>query len=322
MTATVTDQASTTFNGVPDTSAAIVRAPATTGSEADRAISVFSSEDAYKASLRMANALSQSSLVPAAYQGQANIPNVLIAMELASRIGASVLMVMQSLDVIHGRPSWRAQFLIATTNACGRFTPLRFRWYGTEGKNDWGCRAYAKDRENGEECVGAKITMQMALDEKWATKPGTKWATMPEQMLMYRAAAFWTRVYAPELSLGIQTHEEAEDIFAAGRSLPVASSDIRQLEAELRAQSVPATLVTDKPPAPVASPSPTLPQAPVKADADGVVTESLPAWADPAKTPVDPRSTDTKPLRTKRRGPDAEQDGEPPETVGRQPGDD
>ena len=31
---------------------------------------------------------------------------------------------------------------------------------------------------------------------------------MPEQMFMYRAAAFWQRIYAPELSLGMQTIDE------------------------------------------------------------------------------------------------------------------
>ena len=101
---------------------------------ASRTLSAFASEDNFAAGQRMARALAASTLVPAAYQG--NIPNVLIAMELANRIGASVLMVMQSLDIIHGRPSWRAMFLIATVNACGRFTPIRFRWQGTEGKDD------------------------------------------------------------------------------------------------------------------------------------------------------------------------------------------
>ena len=35
---------------------------------------------------------------------------------------------------------------------------------------------------------------------------------MPSQMLRYRAAAFWQRVYCPEISMGLITKEEAEDI--------------------------------------------------------------------------------------------------------------
>ncbi len=215
--------------------AAIVKAPPTP--DQGGAIDVFASASNFAVALRMATNLSQSSMVPTAYQGEAGIQNIMIAIELASRIGASVFAVMQNLDVIHGRPGWRATFLIATVNACGRFTPLRFRFQGTEGKPDWGCRAVAKDRETGEECVGALITLALAAAEGWSGKSGSKWKTMPEQMLCYRAAAFWTRVYAPELSLGMQTSDEVFDVgalpsvaVAAGAG---ATSTARAIEAAL-----------------------------------------------------------------------------------------
>ncbi len=201
---------------------------------ASRTLSAFANEDNFAAGQRMARALAASSLVPAAYQN--NIPNVLIAMELANRIGASVLMVMQSLDIIHGRPSWRAMFLIATVNACGRFTPIRFRWQGTEGKDDWGCRAVARDRQKNEECIGTAITIAIAKAEGWYGKSGSKWKTMPEQMLCYRAASFWARVYAPELSLGIATSEETIDTYGEPlRETPngIAPGNTSSLEASL-----------------------------------------------------------------------------------------
>lgn len=182
------------------------------------AIGVFSSQVNFEAAQRMAKALSSSALMPEAYRN--NIPNCLIAMELASRIGASVMMVAQNLDVIHGRPSWRASFLIACVNNSRRFTPLRFRFQGQEGTQTWGCRAVAKDRESGEECVGALITLKMAADEGWSKKNGSKWLTMSEQMLQYRAAAFWTRVFAPELSLGMHTSDEVQDSYAVGSVVP------------------------------------------------------------------------------------------------------
>lgn len=190
-------------------------------------IAAFSSQSNFEAGQRMAKALASSSLVPEVYKG--NVANVLIAMELASRIGASVFAVMQNIDIIHGRPSWRATFLIATVNACGRFSPIRFRFEGKPNTDAWGCRAVAKDRETGEECVGALITIGLAKSEGWASKTGSKWKTMPEQMLMYRAAAFWTRVYAPEQSLGMQTVEEAIDVHGytveeSVTSKPVATS--------------------------------------------------------------------------------------------------
>lgn len=202
-----------------------------------RTLSAFASEGAFRVAQRMARALADSTLMPKDYQN--NIANCLIAMELANRIGASVLMVAQSLDIIHGRPSWRSQFLIATVNSSGRFTPIRYRWVGEEGKDSWGCRAYARDRESGEECVGAKITIGLAHAEGWTKKNGSKWATMPEQMLMYRAAAFWSRVYAPELSLGMRTTEEVIDTTGVEvHDLPaqLQPGSVGVLEANLRAQ--------------------------------------------------------------------------------------
>jgi hypothetical protein len=213
---------------------------------ATRALSAYGSETAFKAAYRMAKSIAYGTLVPAAYQGEKNIPNVMIAMELANRIGASIMMVMQSLHVIQGRPSWAAQFLIATVNASRKFTPIRFRFFGSEGSDGWGCRAWAKDRETDEECVGALITIGMAKAEGWATKSGSKWKTMPEQMLMYRSAAFWTRIYAPELSLGMQTTEEVID--TTGYEVTDAPDGIRPgspaaLEASLRNGSATAATV-------------------------------------------------------------------------------
>lgn len=228
-------------NGVESSANPIRRANESGGS-----ISAFANQSNFEAAQRMAKALASSSLVPKDYQN--NLPNVLIAMELAARIGASVFAVMQNIDIIHGRPSWRAAFLIATVNACGRFTPIRFRWEGTPGADDWGCRAVAKDRESGEECIGALITIALAKAEGWTSKNGSKWKTMPEQMLMYRAASFWTRVYAPETSLGMTTAEEAIDV--DGYEIvhkPTTTNNVKALEDALLASKPVANEPASKP---------------------------------------------------------------------------
>jgi hypothetical protein len=182
------------------------------------AVSAFDGNpEGMKAVLRMANGLATSSLVPEAYQNHPE--NVMVALEYAHRLGASVLAVMQNLDVIYGRPSLRSTFLIGTVNATGRFSPLRWRWQGTEGKDDWGCRAWAIDKESGEECVGPLITIGLAKAEGWYSRKGSKWGTSPELMLMYRSAGWWTRLYAPEFSLGLHTSDEMED-FAAMQAQP------------------------------------------------------------------------------------------------------
>lgn len=172
-------------------------------------------ESAFALIQRQASALAASDLVPAQYKG--NVANTLLALEIANRIGATPFAVMQNLYMVQGRPSWSSSFLIATVNACGRFTPLRFEVLG--GDNPTGAnyrvRAVARDKATDEVCAGAWITWTMVQAEGWSKKNGSKWMTMPEQMFMYRAAGFWTRVYAPEISLGILTQEEAQDIAPA-----------------------------------------------------------------------------------------------------------
>ncbi len=201
-------------NGAAETrqSTSLVPAQENAIAAAERSISAFSGGTAFDTALRMAKALAASTLVPKEYQG--NVPNCLIAIELSSRTGASVLMVTQNLYIVHGRPGWGAQFLIGTANTSGRFTPLRFEWQGTKGKKDWGCRAVANDRKTGDLLVGAWITWDMVEAEGWSKKAGSKWLTMPEQMFMYRSGTFWTRVYAPEIGLGMSTREEIIDTTA------------------------------------------------------------------------------------------------------------
>ncbi len=161
---------------------------------------------------RAAKMLSCSALVPKEYQGAAGIASCVIALNLAARIGADPLMVMQNLYIVHGRPGWGAQFLIATFNSCGRFTALRYEFVGKEGEDAWGCRAWAIEKATGERIEGAVVTIALARKEGWYQKPGSKWQTMPQQMLMYRSASWFIKAYAPELAMGLQTAEEIGDI--------------------------------------------------------------------------------------------------------------
>lgn len=156
---------------------------------------------------RQAKALSSSTLVPKEFQG--NPANCLIALNMAARLKADPFMVMQSLDIIHGRPSFRAQFLIAMVNSSGRFTPIQFRIENAE--KDKTCIAFCKDIASGETIEGPPVSMSMAKAEGWSTKSGSKWQTMPDLMLRYRAAAFFARLYAPDITLGMRTSEELRD---------------------------------------------------------------------------------------------------------------
>lgn len=157
---------------------------------------------------RVAKMLSSSSLIPKEFQG--NIQNTMIALEIANRIGASPLMVMQNLYIVHGRPSWSSTFIIAALNSCKRFSPLRFELSG-EGET-MECYAWAYELETKDKIIGPTVTMKMAKAEGWVDKNGSKWKTMPTLMIRYRAAAFFGRLYAPEILMGMHSQDEVIDM--------------------------------------------------------------------------------------------------------------
>ena len=160
--------------------------------------------------------------------------NCLIALNMANRMGYDPLMIMQNLHIIEGRPAWSSQFIIAAINACGKFSPLRFEimnhgmtdveyietyWENKKKQTrqikiqieNVSCVAWAIEKATGERIESAKIDMVMAVKEGWYQKNGSKWQTMPDQMLRYRAAAFFGRIYAPEILMGIYAADEIRD---------------------------------------------------------------------------------------------------------------
>ena len=202
------------------------------------ALAAFSPLQMFELVQQQASYIAKSDMIPKEYRGKPE--NCAIALEISTRIGGSYFMVMQSLDVIHGRPSWRAQFLIGMLNASGRFGPLQFEmkvdgpektvpiiyheWEGSgpnahkvERKLNYTyvpttCRAYATSKVTGETVYGPPVSYDMAIHEGWVAKAGSKWqGPMRELMLTYRAGAFFARIHAPDLALGMQTAEEIHD---------------------------------------------------------------------------------------------------------------
>jgi len=173
----------------------------------------FEDSAAFVMMQRAGQLLAASSLVPAQFRG--NVADCVIAIEMARRLGASPLAVMQSMYIVYGRPAWSAQFVIACINASGKFSPLRFEMRG-EGQSR-ACVAWAIEALTGERLEGPEASIAMAKAEGWydrKSKEGgvaSKWPTMPELMLRYRAASFFGRLYAPDIMMGMQTAEEVED---------------------------------------------------------------------------------------------------------------
>lgn len=157
---------------------------------------------------RQAKVLAASDLVPKEFKG--NMPNCIIGLEIANRIGASPLAVLQNLYIVHGKPGWSSQFIIAAINSTGKFSPLRFEMSGDAANRT--CIAWATDLATGDRLESPLVSMAMAKSEGWIEKSGSKWKTMPELMLRYRAATFFGRLYAPEILMGMQTIEEVVDV--------------------------------------------------------------------------------------------------------------
>jgi hypothetical protein len=170
------------------------------------------SENEFALVQRKAKMLSASDLVPKEYRGGDSkaIANCIIALSMSERMGADPLMVMQNLHIIHGKPSWSSTFVISAINSCGRFSSLGYDLQG-EGMS-LSCRAFATELSTGNVLKGPKITMEMAEAEGWLGKNGSKWKTMPEHMIMLRSAAFFGRLYAPEILSGMHTVEEVSDM--------------------------------------------------------------------------------------------------------------
>ena len=157
---------------------------------------------------KFADVLSRSKIIPDTFQG--NPASVLIALDMANR------MRRNPLDIVHGKPSFSSSFLISLINSCGYYEPLRFQFTG-EGERR-SCVAWTVDKRTGEKVEGPGVSIDMAKAEGWYGKQGSKWKTMPEVMLRYRAASFFSRTYCPDLTGGFHSQEEAMDIAESERA--------------------------------------------------------------------------------------------------------
>lgn len=170
----------------------------------------FENKSNFEHMQRVAKVFSQSELVPEHFRGDKNLGNCVIALEMSRRMNASPLAIMQQMYIVHGKPAWSSQFVIACLNSCGKYSPIRFK---IDGQGDSkSCTAYAIELATGETLTGPAVSIQMAKDEGWFGKNGSKWKTMSELMMRYRAATFFGRLYAPELLMGMKTQDEVIDV--------------------------------------------------------------------------------------------------------------
>ena len=170
-------------------------------------VSVWENKDQFNQLLRAAQMLSQTSIVPQSYQGKPQ--DCFVAIEMATRMGVSPMVIMQNMYVVKGKPSWAGQACTMLINSCGKFREVKHVYTGEKGTENRGCYVTAVRVSDGEQLNGVEVTLNMAKAEGWTSNP--KWRNMPELMLAYRASAFFARVYCPEALMGVQTTEEIYD---------------------------------------------------------------------------------------------------------------
>lgn len=225
---------------------------------------------AFENAQRIGKMLTQSQIVPSAYQN--NLPNTIVALEIAARTRLSPIVVMQNLNIIKGTPRWSSRYLIAAMTT-SRVTNLHYElisdgrvkvpgFKNEETIDNLKCRAIATDRRSGKEYVGPWVTMEMAVKEGWYGKDGSKWKTMPEMMIRYRAATFFANVYYPDLSVGMAIEDDSVDT----SSIPMPTAEVVQSgeiitppeEAPVKAKRTKKTVAKEE--TPVSTPAPAEPE--------------------------------------------------------------
>ena len=189
---------------------------------------VFNSSDSFKLAAQMAKALSQSTIVPQTFQKHE--ANCMVAISQAQKLGVDPFVVMNNMYMIQGKITWKSEFIIAMINASGKFdTELQYEEEEKDGK-PYSCTCFTF--KDGRKVTGIKVTMDMAKAEGWLDKSGSKWKTIPQLMLRYRAASFFARYNAPELTSGLYTVDEANDVTFSDRTKVKKATNLNDLVEE------------------------------------------------------------------------------------------
>lgn len=157
----------------------------------------------------IAEKLCKSSIIPKEFQGKPE--NVLLCMGMSQKMGLDVITVMNNLQLVMGRQEWKGSFIPVLIEKTGKYNDLEFNFVGKEGSDDWGCYLEATRTRDGKRIKGTTITIKMTKDEGWYNR-NSKWKTMPQQMLIYRASSFFARAYCAAALNGINTEGEINDI--------------------------------------------------------------------------------------------------------------
>lgn len=150
--------------------------------------------------LRLADYLSNSTLVPKDFKG--NPGNCLIAVQWGMEVGLKPLQALQNIAVINGRPSLWGDAVIAIVRA----SPLCEYVIETDDGNTATCRV----KRRGEPEQIRTFSMDDAKSAGLSGKDGP-WRQYPKRMRQMRARAFACRDVFPDVLKGMPVAEEMMD---------------------------------------------------------------------------------------------------------------
>ena len=184
--------------------------------------SAMNTMESYQNNWQMAVQLSKSDLVPEAYKGKPE--NCIIALSIAQQTNLPPFTIMQNLNIVRGRASFSGSFCRTLIEKTGKYLSLDIKYIGEKEKDTYGAYMEAT-RKDGSIIKGPEVTIAMAKAEGWYSKKDkfgketSKWQTMPDLMLGYRATAFFARLYEPSALNGVYTSDEVEDMYSAPKEV-------------------------------------------------------------------------------------------------------
>ena len=131
----------------------------------------------------------------------------------AKELGLEIVSACRLTYVIYGTPALMTAGVIGLVNAhAGLGSEIMFEERGDLQSDDYAVRGWAISGKSGEKMYGIWVGMDMAIAEGWTKKKGNKYGgPMRAQMLRYRAATFFARLFVPHVLMGLHTTQEVEE---------------------------------------------------------------------------------------------------------------
>ena len=219
----------------------------TTEQQAPGALAFLHDGAAFEHLWRVAKAFSMSGMVPAHFQGKPE--SCMVALMYAQQLGEHPMVMFQEVTVINGRPGTSARFAIARANKSGLLSgPITWKSKGTGDTLE--VTASAVLTGTGEQ-ITATVSMKEAHADGWTRN--SKYKSIPEQMLRWRAATRLINLYLPEVLFGLGVKDEIEKVSVRNVTAAQSTSVVAQLNEQIQAASEPVDVeAVENAPEPVA----------------------------------------------------------------------